>query len=506
MKGTRTLIGLICLFWLGGCSAMNLHRTTTAPTTFRESGSEEAIIGVQVSSQSYSFFRPWDKKTAGNRTGLGVVMDNGLILVSARLVAESTYIELEKNNGGPRSPARIRLVDYKANLALLEPVDHTFLQAVRPMTVHDHLVPDEPVEVLFGKKDGRHEQLSGRVRDVEVARYPFGAYLLVAGVKIDLAKSTDASSLPVIQEGRLLGIGMGYSHTSKTLKTIPLQVIRHFLTDFADGDYQGFPVLGVDVSSLDDSQLRDYLHLQGREDGVYLYRVRAGGAARRAGIRAGDVLLSIDDLRINRFGSLEDPELGLIHFSHYISCRRFSGDRVVLTIFRDGREQRLEVRLATARFQDAPIPSYLEGRPPKYMILGGLVLTELSRQYLQEWGGQWLIKAPEKLVHFYLNQWDLLKPGERVVLLSHVLPTRAMIGYTELDNMVVRQVNGQPIHRLEDVATALKTPIGRFHQLSFIKDERAIYLDRFTLEKENRFIKKRYGISRLQRLGNEKNR
>ena len=35
----------------------------------------------------------------------------------------------------------------------------------------------------------------------------------------------------------------------------------------------------------------------------------------------------------------------------------------------------------------------------KFYILGGLVLEELSRQYLKEWGQEWMKKAPEDLVY-----------------------------------------------------------------------------------------------------------
>jgi len=497
----------ICIFsllFIVSCSARHHNSRTRNFTASSKSAFDKSIIRVQVSSQSYSFVRPWEKKPTRNRNGFGVVVKKGLVLVTAKLVADSTYIELQKNDGGPKSTARIRQVDYKANLALLEPEERSFLDDLKPIPVRKKLSISEKVGVLFGGKDGKYERQSGRVHRIEMEFYPFLSKLLLTRVKTDLPAKTDASSLPIIKNGRLCGFGMSYNQKSATLKSISLPVIRHFMDDFVDGKYEGFPLLGIDSSSLDDEQLRDYLKLKKRPNGIYVYRVRPGSPAKKAGLLAGDVLLYIDGLKISRFGRYEDPHLGATHISHYISCGKFSGEKIILHILRDGMEKKLEVKLETMGFTDFPVPSYLESRPPQYLILGGLVLTELSRQYLQEWGPQWRLKAPENLVHYYLNQWDMLRPGQRLVLLSHVLPTKAMIGYTKFSNMIIHSVNDKNINRIEDVVSALKESTGdRFHHLQFVKDGKEVYIDRSTIEQENSFIRKLYGIFPLQRLSKE---
>lgn len=503
----RTMIQSLFIFSLlviAGCSSVINNKVTDESAVSANSEIDRSIVRVQVSSQPYSFVRPWVKKPTINSNGLGVVVQEGLVLVTAKLVADSTYIELQKNDGGPKSPARIRQVDYKANLALLEPEDRSFLDNVKSIPIRENLSVHAPVEVLFGRKDGKHERVSGRVHGIKVGYYPYKSKLLLANIKTDLYPATDASSLPIIKNGMLCGFGMSYQRKFETLKSVSLPVIHHFMKDFGDGDYKGFPFLGIDYSSLDDEQLRKFLKMRKRDNGIYIYRVRPASPADKAGLLAGDVLLSIDGLESSRFGKFEDSLLGSIHISHYITCRKFSGDKIALKIFRDGKEKSIEATLETTGFADFPIPSYLEGSPPKYIILGGLVLTELSRQYLQEWGPQWSIKAPGNLVHYYLNQWDLLKPGRRLVVLSHVLPTKAMIGYSKFGNMIIHSINGKIIHRIEDVADALKEPLDdRFHHLQFIKNEKEIYINRFTLKQENSFIRRQYGIFPLHRFNDE---
>ncbi len=504
MRNTIGIIVVIALILLSGCADSNLKLEQAAPSSAsKEVDIKSSVVKVKVSSQAYSFLRPWDTKRGDNREGLGVVVDDGLILVTAQLIADSTYIELEKENGGLKSPAKVVQVDYKANLALLRAGDASIVDGINGISIRKKLVVRDRVKLLLSGKDGKYEQLEGAVSEIDVGGYPYKAKLMLTRIKANLPMAADDSSIPVFKDGELCGFGMRYLQTSETLKTISLPVIQHFITDLSGGTYKGLPSLGIDFSSLDDNQLRDYLQLKQEKGGIFIYRVRPGSPAAVAGLEEGDVLLSIDGLSVNKFGKYEDENFGLITVSHYISTIKYDGEWVVLEFLRDGEKKSVKAKLRASRLIDSPVPTYLEGTPPKYMILGGLVVTELSRQYLHEWGPQWMAKAPENLVHYYLNQWELLKPDHRLVFLSHVLPTRAMIGYTDFSNMIIRSVNDREIRTIEDVASALQQPNGQFHHLTFTDDSKEIYLDRYTLEKENRFIQRRYGISALQRFGSD---
>ena len=64
----------------------------------------------------------------------------------------------------------------------------------------------------------------------------------------------------------------------------------------------------------------------------------------------------------------------------------------------------------------------------------GLIFEELSRQYLKEWGGDWVKQAPRRLV--YLDRYPIdgrAREGrKRIVILSQVLPVASNIGYDDL--------------------------------------------------------------------------
>ena len=51
-------------------------------------------------------------------------------LVTADLVANQNYVELERAESGEKTAANVAVVDYEANLALLEPTDKKFLDGL----------------------------------------------------------------------------------------------------------------------------------------------------------------------------------------------------------------------------------------------------------------------------------------------------------------------------------------------------------------------------------------
>src|SRR4051812_29000034 len=85
-----------------------------------------SIVRVNVTSQPYDFRRPWGKRPPYSRKAIGSVLENDRVLVTAELVANSNYIELENAEGGRKVPATVEIVDYECNLALLRTDDADF--------------------------------------------------------------------------------------------------------------------------------------------------------------------------------------------------------------------------------------------------------------------------------------------------------------------------------------------------------------------------------------------
>ena len=60
--------------------------------------------------------------------------------------------------------------------------------------------------------------------------------------------------------------------------------------------------------------------------------------------------------------------------------------------------------------------------PPNYYIFGGIILQELSREYLKTWGNNWQKKADKRLLFYFDNYMYQVTPGKgRIVILNKVL-------------------------------------------------------------------------------------
>ena len=128
-------------------------------------------------------------------------------------------------------------------------------------------------------------------------------------------------------------------------------------------------------------------------------------------------------------------------------------------------------------------------------------MQELSRQFLREWGADWVKKAPEDLVYLERQQGELFKEGGRkLVFLNNVLPTDATVGYEDLAYLIITKVNGQEIKSLQDVAKALTKPTDRIHKVEFTTAPSMIFLSAKQVETSNEILAKVYRLPTLQQL------
>ena len=64
-----------------------------------------ALVRVNVTGQSYDYFRPWQKKAPFSKRALGAVLSKGRVLVTADLVTNQSYVELERAESGEKTAA-----------------------------------------------------------------------------------------------------------------------------------------------------------------------------------------------------------------------------------------------------------------------------------------------------------------------------------------------------------------------------------------------------------------
>jgi S1-C subfamily serine protease len=461
-----------------------------------------ALVRVNVTGQSYDYFRPWQKKAPFSKRALGAVLSKGRVLVTADLVANQNYVELERAETGEKTAAKVQVIDYEANLALLEPTEKTFLDGITPLEITADTVVGDRLAAWQLEPTGALLATEGLVTTVQMTEYPIDVgEFLTYRVSIPMQYRENSYTVPLVKNNKLAGLLLRYDSRSQLLDAIPAPIITHFLKEADSQNYRGFPSAGFSFFPTRDPELREFAGEKRKGGGVYVTNVEPNTPAMKAGLQVGDIVTAVADREIDQNGNYVDPLHGKIEFTNLLTAHAYSGDVVPFRVERNGKPIQLNVTLEHRDAKDYVSPPYNLDQPPRYYVLGGLIFQELSRQYLKEWGPTWERSAPQRLVYFDRFQSELFPEGNRrVVILSQVLPADSTIGYDDLAYLTVTKVNGKEIKSLDDLAEAVKHPIDGFIKIETEEDPKQIALDAAQVATEASTLQENYGISSLQRL------
>ncbi|MFL6583165.1 MAG: PDZ domain-containing protein [Chthoniobacterales bacterium] len=463
---------------------------------------ELSLLRVNVTGQGYDYVRPWQKKAPFSKRALGAVLPHGRILVTADLVANHNYVELERAESGDKTAANVVVTDYEANLALLEPTDKQFLEGLKPLDLALDTVVGDRLSAWQLETTGALVVTEGLVTTVQTMRYPaeVGQFLTYR-ISIPMQYRDNSYTVPLVKNNKLAALLLRYDPRSQVLDAIPAPIIAHFLKDADSQKYRGFPFVGFAFFPTRDPQLRRYAGETGNAGGVYVTSVDPKTAAAQAGLEVGDIITAIGNNEIDQNGNYVDPLYGKIEFTNLITARAYAGDTLSLHIQREGKPMQLNLTLEHRDATDYVIPPYNIDQPPNYYVAGGLIFEELSRQYLREWGASWQKEAPQRFVYMDRFQSELFPEGNRrVVVLSQILPANTTIGYDEFSYLTVTKVNGKDIKSLRDLAEAIKQPIDGFIKVETEEDPKQLELDAAQVDAEGPALQENYGLPALQRL------
>ena len=163
-------------------------------------------------------------------------------------------------------------------------------------------------------------------------------------------------------------------------------------------------------------------------NGVYIVEVSKSGAADKAGIKAGDVLVAIDSIRLTNSASVQE------------AVSRFSpGDKAVVTVIRDGKEKNMEVVFkgtsqengtlsddGSVAFYGSSIKAADDETLKKFGLKSGVEIVELGPGKMMEAG------ATEGFIILYVNDHpvktpedviEIVKKSKRTVFIEGVTPS-----------------------------------------------------------------------------------
>ena len=467
----------------------------------RKTGPDAFVLRVHSTIQYPDVKRPWLKKTPFTREGLGTVIEGGRILVTADMAAFTTDIELETPDKRIQTTASVEVVDEECNLAVLRASGSSaeeILKSRKPLALESVLPAGSTLQILQLEGNATPALSAATISTAAVSGYPSGSSYLLYRATTTIPQRDGSYVVPALHDGKLAGLVMRYDPRTQAAEIIPSPLISRFLKEASRPGFKGLARAGIIWTPLRGSTFREWFGLTKDQGGVAIAPDR-NGPALKAGLQKGDVILILAGKPIDIEGNYDDPILGKTSFGNLVSMNAAPGERLEITYFRPDWNGHGDIKNATMTLEgknpDSEIsPSLLEGATIPYTFFGGLLLQNLSRPYLREWGNNWFTEAPQNLVALDFFQNEEKSDRKRYVILSGMLPSEQTLGSEHLINHSLEKINGIPIQSLDDVTEARKHPQGGFHRIELDKGTAPIFLDASTLDSKEARLKTQFGI------------
>ena len=427
-----------------GFRTVNLVQDNWPDFTYAAESAVDAVVYVKVTSTTTSqqapssifdyFFGfpqggvPQQRERVGSGSGV-IIRNDGYIVTNNHVIDGATKIEVTLNTN-QTYPATLVGTDPATDVALLK-IDADNLPVI-PFGDSDKLRLGEWVIAIGSPYDLRSTITAGIVsaKGRTMPNYT-GEFKIESFIQTDAAVNPGNSGGALVdKEGNLVGINTAiYSQTGSYAGysfAVPVNIVKKIAYDLMDFGSVKRAVLGIVMQPIDD-KIAGELKLSSR-NGVYINEVSKSSAAEQAGIKAGDVLVAIDSIRITNTASVQE------------AVSRFSpGDKAVVTVVRDGKEKKCDVTFkgtsqengtladdGSVAFYGSSIKAASEETLARYGIRNGVEIVELGPGKLMEAG------AVEGFIILYVNDHpvktpqdviEAVKKAKRTVFIEGVTPS-----------------------------------------------------------------------------------
>ena len=327
--------------------AYNLNGFNDAPSDFVEAANKsiDAVVHVKNTAITEERFSPleyfYGRGESRERIGTGsgvIVSPDGFIITNNHVIEDAKKIEVTTNNN----------VRYEAELIGTDPYTDIAVLKIKSEDKLPHL--------YFGNSDATQIGewvlaignpfnlnstvtagiISAKARDLN-ARDDKNQSFLQTDAAVTCGNSAGAL---VNTQGELIGINTAITSFSGGFEgysfAVPSNIARKVFEDLIEYGSTQKGLLGVQGNAISPEfkERFDELNLTANE-GFYVSSVIPGMGAAKAGIQEGDVILSVDQVKIKKFSDL----------TGYLESKR-PNDVVNVVLFRDGKEKQLKVTLA----------------------------------------------------------------------------------------------------------------------------------------------------------------
>lgn len=300
---------------------------------------ETTVRGMDPISSFFWGYQPAPRQQQG--AGSGVILStNGHIVTNNHVIAGADRIMVHTNDN--RSyPAEVIGTDPSTDIALLK-VEENGLPFIEFGNSDDLdigewvLAVGNPFNLTSTVTAGI---VSAKGRNINLLRYDpeKGQFPLESFIQTDAAVNPGNSGGALVdQEGRLVGINTAIASRTGSYAgysfAVPVNLVAKVTNDLMEFGSVQRAYIGVNIAAMD-QELAENAGMDNVQ-GVLINGLTENGAAVEAGLKAGDVILKVEDIEVNTVPALQE-QIGKYR----------PGDEVELTIFRNSQPMLVEVEL-----------------------------------------------------------------------------------------------------------------------------------------------------------------
>ena len=461
-------------------------------------GPEESVVQIINYAQGPNWVEPWRFSRVATGLGSGFVIKGKRIMTNAHVVSWSKQLVIHRYQDPKPYRATVEFIGHDCDLAILKVEDEAFFEGIEPLQIGELPAARSSITTYGYPTGGRQISYTrGVISRIEMQRYAhiYNRYFLT--VQTDAAINPGNSGGPAIQDDKVVGVSFqGRPGLENAGFVIPPNIIKHFLEDIEDGRYHGFPDAGISLIKLTNPAFRASLGLPNNSVGARIDRILQPFPKSHELLRVNDVILEVSGQEVGSDGTIL-YEGNRVHCSVLFDEAQH-GEPIALKLWRAGKAIELELPVYVNR---ADRISGNQHKEPPYLIVGGLVFTELSMNYLGSLGRN-LGESLGSMTHyelFYRNHQSEELARAKPVILSKVLKHPSNVDFGVATRDVVTEVNGHNINSISDLKTALRSSTDDFHRFRFLSgaEEALNIADAHRAEK---IILKQYNIPNAERL------
>lgn len=419
---------------------VNLSQTEYPDFTYAAESAVDAVVYVKVTIKQQQsaiadpFFKfffgdqmgPQSREQQGSGSGV-IIRSDGYIVTNNHVVDGATKVEVTLNNN-KTYPAKVIGTDPATDVAILK-IEAAGLPVV-PFGDSDKLRLGQWVIAIGSPYDLRSTITAGIIsakgRQMPHAQ---GEFKIESFIQTDAAVNPGNSGGALVnQKGELVGVNTAIISQTGSFTgysfAVPSNIVKRIAEDLIDFGSVKRALLGITMRQIDDEKAKELKLFSPK--GVYIEEVMKGGAADKAGIHKGDVLVAIDSTETGTPSSVQEK----VNSYH-------PGDKADITVIRNGERKTLEVTFQGTSMETGA--KDIDGSVAFY----GAKLMEASKETCSQLG---------------------LKGGVEIVSVG---PGKVQEAGAE-EGFVILFVNDQPVSKPEDVVNIAK------------KAKRGIYVEGIT--------------------------